>query len=340
MDERIPYERIPYERVQGEEYPQPPFFEGLVTPEEVQREIRRTRHRWEVPLYLLLTAGGLITSVVMVYQSVNDEGLLSEITSFLEGIEGLEAFADLLQAVKALLVVLSLIGGIGGIVLLLVTMLVALYKIYGEEISYGIRVSERNFPEIYAKVKEYSYLLGLKKEPEVYIQQDNGMLNAFTAWVPGRAFIQLNAEIVDIAYLENQDFDTVMFVMGHEMGHIYLHHVQIYYTIWSTFISFVPIIGPSILAPLLSRAREYSADRVAQALTQGKNQEECMMLLGAGRHLYKHMDAQAYIEDIMCRHNIFERLGRWVVNLLASHPIMPFRTRAVLDPKKKSGRLL
>lgn len=39
-------------------------------------------------------------------------------------------------------------------------------------------------------------------------------------------------------------------------------------------------------------------------------------------------------------HNAIEQFARWYTNLAASHPIMSFRVRAILDPSKKSGRLL
>ena len=310
------------------------------TPQDVRKEIRHTRHKKEVPLYLLLCILGIAAACFMLYRTFRDEGILNEVQKILSETSGSEDLPNISNIAGIALIIIGLISGIGALIALVVIFLAALYRLYGEEIAYGVRVSEKNFPEIYNKVQEFSRLLGLKKPPTVYIRQQNGILNAFTSWVPGRTFIQLNAEIVDIAYLENKDFDTLFFVLGHEMGHIYLHHVQIYYNIWYVLSSFIPVIGPFVLIPMLSRAREYSADRVGQALTEGKNAEECMMLLGAGRHLYKHTDAHVYVEEIMGPYNFFERLGRWVINLMASHPIMPFRTKAMLDPEKKSGRLL
>ncbi len=311
-----------------------------LTPEAVQRQIWETRHKKELPLYASLSVLGMIACAVMIYLRAQEGGIIEELKKFFHsaGIE--QTLPDFSRLMGYILLVLGLLGGFTAIILLMLTVIVMLYRYYGEEMAYGVRVSENNFPEIHKKVQEFSWLLGLKKAPEVYIRQENGTLNAFTSWIPGKTFIQLNAEITDIAYLEHKDFDTLFFVIGHEMGHIYLHHVQIYYQIWPLLSSFIPVIGPYFLHPLLSRSREYSADRVGQALTRGKNQEECMMLLGVGRHLYKHMNVRNYIADILKQHNTPERLGRWVINLLASHPIMPFRTAAILDPEKKSGRLL
>ena len=38
--------------------------------------------------------------------------------------------------------------------------------------------------------------------------------------------------------------------------------------------------------------------------------------------------------------NFVDKFARFVTNMIASHPINPFRTKAILDPERKSGRLL
>lgn len=313
--------------------------EMILNPIDVQNEIRRTRHKAEVPLYIIISILGIITSAVIVIMA-DDGGILQSLLQSIAESDVVRDVPDFGTFIALLLFFISVISGIGTIIVMLIAALVMMYKMYGEQMSYSVRVSEDNFPEIYEKVKEYTMLLGLKKEPEIYIQQSNGTLNALTSWIPGKAFIQINAEIADIAYMENKDLDTLYFVMAHEFGHIYLHHVQIHYVILPMLANFIPVLGKFFLVPLLSRSREYSADRVAQALTNGKSQLECMMLLSAGRHLYKYAKPEKYIEDIYAEKNAVERLARWIINMLASHPIMPFRTKAVLDPEKASGRLL
>ncbi len=338
---------MPENAAEPESVPEPEPGPGLQpepeperTPESVRAEIRRTRHRKERFLYGLLSVAGFAAMCVSVWRMMDDDGILAELKNILEGIElGAEA-PEITQILDSLIVIISIVGGVGAVIGMLVVILVQVYKIYADEMSYSIRVSEKNFPEIYEKVQEYTRLLGWKREPEVYVQQMNGEMNAFTSWVPGKAFVHLNAEIVDIAYLEHKDLDTVFFVMAHEFGHAYLHHVQMYYTVWPILANFIPGLGQFFLMPLLSRAREYSADRVGQALTGGKNQLDCMMLLASGRHVYKYVDPEDYMQKINSRHNAVERFARWIVNMIADHPIMPFRTAAIMDPEKKSGRLL
>jgi Zn-dependent protease with chaperone function len=310
-----------------------------LTPAVVQAEIKKTRHKKEVPLYVFLIIIGLMACVLLILRDAQGDGLLVEIKEFLSSLPDLSS-KDPDSIMQLAIIILSLMFGAGAIIILVVMSLYQMYRTYADQMSYSIRVSEKNYPEIYQKVREYTWLLGWKKEPEVYVQQMNGSLNAFTCWVPGKVFIQLNAEIVDIAYMEHKDFDTIFFVMAHEFGHAYLHHVQLYYSFWSMLASFIPFLGSNILLPMLSRSREYSADRVAQALTGGVAQEDCMMLLAVGRHAYKYVDTGDYLRNITANHNAIERFARWCTNLVASHPIMPFRVRAILDPSKKSGRLL
>ena len=310
------------------------------TPQDVQAVIRQTRYNKEIPIYVITIIAGIVGVICLLSQFEAETSFLNDIKEIFDETNPSDSFG--IAAILGILIfILGIIGGIGAFILFFISYLASLYGLYADQMSYSIRVSENNYPEIYAKVLEYSYLLGWRKPPEVYVQQMNGELNAFTCWVPGRVFIQLNAEMVDIAYLEHIDFDTLFFVMAHEFGHAYLHHVQLYYTFWNTFVNFIPVIGPYLLMPLLSRAREYSADRVAQALTGGKNQIDCMMLLAAGRHAYKYTNVYDYLAWVdKRRYNYFERFARFIVNLLADHPIMPYRTAAILDPYRKSGKLL
>ena len=89
----------------------------------------------------------------------------------------------------------------------------------------------------------------------------------------------------------------------------------------------------------MSRAQEYSADRVAQILTQ-QTGIKCMTMLTAGRHLYAYVDSDDYINNILKEKNLLEHVSYFFVNLFASHPIMPFRIKAIMDPERKSGRLI
>ena len=303
-------------------------FEGM----EPRQIIKKTRHKAELWLKciaiilscLLFIAVGLVAETAR-----TDTETRAEIESFFN--EEDEVETSILNVLLSLGIGCSLVAVAGMILFLLYTF----YSQYAQTMAYSVKVTPVNFPEIYARAADFTKQLGLKKQPEVYIEQQNGILNAFSTYVLGKRYVSINAELVDVAYLENKDFDTVFFVMAHEFGHIYLGHVTLRYNLFTLLARIIPVFGP-----LLSRAQEYSADRVAQALTDNTNSAECMALLTVGRHLYKHMDVNDYLQSAEANHNFLERLSRFVVNMMATHPITPFRVKAIMDPERRSGRLL
>ena len=300
--------------------------------QEIRAEIRQTRHRKELRLYRwLIVLGGL--GVLILITRSSSAPSLEDLLSVYNG------RTDIAFALWCVYFVMSLFSGVGAIFIMLITLIVSYYRYYAGQLAYSVRVSETNFPEIYAKVRQYTELLGFKKEPEVYVRQMNGQINAYASWVPGKTFIQLNAEIVDLAYMENRDFDTVFFIMAHEFGHIFLHHVQLQYIFWPRLGTSFPIIGQLVYHGW-ERAREYSADRVAQALTENKAAVPAMMMLSAGRHAYRYLDAEDYLARITAPQGPLVLFFRWCINFFGSHPIHPYRVAAILDPGKHSGRLV
>lgn len=297
------------------------IMEATRTPNEVKKEIRRLRHKAERPVYWVMFA---INTLFVLFALVF---CLTMQSSDLAGLVDDPDLLELFQLVNGGIVFLYL-------AYLIILFLCVFYQLYSKELSYAVKVTPKNFPEIYEKSVEFSNYLGLKKVPEIYIRQQNGVLNAFAAWVIGKRYIQLNSEIVDIAYMENKDFDTLYFVMAHEFGHHYFNHPTMAHSLSILIPRIIPILGP-----LYSRSQEYTADRVAQVLTQSTG-VRCMAMLAAGRHLYPYVDVDDYLENIYHHPNILERIGRWIVNLTTDHPIAPFRVAAIADPKQKSGRLI
>ena len=200
--------------------------------------------------------------------------------------------------------------------------------LYASYRSMSIKISEKNFPEIYDIIKEYSERLGMKKVPTVYMVQGNGILNAFAAFIPFKQYIELYADLVEVAYREHQDMDTLRFIIAHEMAHIYLGHAKLYYNYSILFSNMVPI-----LASTASRTREYSCDRIAQMLS-GSDGIDAMMSLTVGIHLYKQIDKPDYIEYAKGVKGLFV----WCFNLVSSHPVTSKRILA-LEMKEGSGKL-
>jgi len=209
------------------------------------------------------------------------------------------------------------------------TVFVMLYQLHARTRAYAVKVSEQNFPEIYHKSVAFAEKLGLREVPAVYIEQQNGALNAFAAAVVGKRYAAINAEIVDVAYTENKDFEPVYYVLAHEFAHHYFKHTSIFHVFVNYFALFVPIIGTAH-----SRAREYSCDRLAQLLMEKDCAREAMLLC-AGRRLYSRVDLGDYLHNARTEGGFF----LWLTNLLATHPIPLKRIAALADPNQASGKL-
>ena len=285
------------------------------------KEINKVRHKAEKPLYALCV---LITVVIVIFAVItvgtgDDDYIKVLIFGGFESAE--ESAGEGGEEEEDSLLFWIALGPF--------LLLGLLYYTYALSRADSIRVTEKNFPEIYHKSVEFAKKLGLKKVPAVYIEQHHGILNAFAAAVIGKNYAMLNAEIVDIAYMEHKDFDTVFFVLAHEFGHIYLKHATFSYLLMVFIPHLIPVFGQ-----MHSRSQEYSCDRIAQILMERDCAHEAM-ILSAGRHLYKYVDVEDYLATVKKEKGIF----LWFVNLMATHPIMKKRIAALADPYKKSGKL-
>lgn len=200
---------------------------------------------------------------------------------------------------------------------------------YAQYRSMSVRITERTYPEIYAIVEEYAQKLGMKRVPKIYMVQGNGVLNAFSSFIPFRQYIEVYADLLEVAYREYHDMATIRFVIAHEMAHIYYKHATMHYYYGMMFSQAIPILGSTA-----SRAREYSCDRLAQLLS-GSDGVDAMMTLTAGIHLYKQVNHADYVQNAMTVKGLFV----FCYNLVASHPVMTKRVIALVDPQRKSGAL-
>ena len=199
---------------------------------------------------------------------------------------------------------------------------------YQQYRTMSIRITPKNFPEIYDRVELYAKRLGMKKVPEVYIIQQNGILNAFSSFIVRKQYIEIYADIFEIAYREHKDLDAISFILAHEMAHIKYKHATFAYQMKIMYASIIPILGSTA-----SRAREYSCDRLAQKVT-GVDGMDAMFSLMAGKHLYKMVDKEDYLEYAQGVKGFFV----WCANLVADHPVMTKRIQA-LAMREGSGKL-
>jgi Zn-dependent protease with chaperone function len=184
----------------------------------------------------------------------------------------------------------------------------------------AVKVTQKQFPDIYNIVAKQTLQLGMSTMPDIYILQSGGVLNAFATNFAGTSYVVIFSDILAAAY--EQDIKVVEFVIGHEMGHIKRKHI----------IKRLLLI-PGALIPFLgaaySRACEYTCDRIGYALCPD-GATKGMILLAAGRGLSKKVNVSAYMEQIETEGGF----TKWIAEKVASHPNLTKRVKAftVLAP--------
>jgi Zn-dependent protease with chaperone function len=182
----------------------------------------------------------------------------------------------------------------------------------------AVRLSLRQFPDIYAVKEDFARRLRLKRDPEIYLMSGNGALNAFAASAFEYDFVVIHSELFSNTYEKNKD--ALAFIIGHELGHLRLGHTRLWYQLSTAYVDRVPL-----LSGFLSRAREFSCDRHGAYLApQG---EEGLVLLAAGRYVYK----QVNVEELLEQARRFRGFWPIVAQLPQSHPFAVRRVRALYD---------
>ena len=182
----------------------------------------------------------------------------------------------------------------------------------------AVRLSRRQFPDIYAVKDDFARRLELQRDPEIYLMSGNGTLNAFAASTFGYDFVVIHSELFSNTYENNKD--ALAFIIGHELGHLRLGHTRLWYQLSTAYVDRVPLLGD-----FLSRAREYSCDRHgAYVAPQG---EEGLVLLAAGRYVYKQVDVEQLLEQAQQFRGFWPTLAQ----LPQSHPFTVRRIKVLHD---------
>lgn len=180
----------------------------------------------------------------------------------------------------------------------------------------GVRITDEQFPDLKRQISTCCRKLGLEEEPQAYLMQMGGMLNAFATRFLGRHFLVLYSDVVD-GLADNPD--ALNFYIGHEIGHFKRKHLS-----WATILmpaSALPLIGPAY-----SRAREYTCDRHGLAACDNpQNAEHGLAVLAAGGKRARMMNNQAYVDQ--ARHTE----GFWMSfhELIGDYPWLVKRMAAV-----------
>lgn len=184
--------------------------------------------------------------------------------------------------------------------------------------GHAIRLSENQFPGIYARVVDAAQKLGLPKTPEVYIMQAGGALNAFATKLTGRNFVVIYSDLVEACGEEGNELDMII---GHEIGHLALGHLK-----WIWFLMparIVPLLGSAY-----SRSCEYSCDLCGLTMAGDvPAASRGLAVLAAGGKYGKQANIRYFVEQAR------ESGGFWpsIYELNATHPYLHKRIVALMN---------
>ena len=189
---------------------------------------------------------------------------------------------------------------------------VALGRVRGN----AVRVSEKQFPQLYRLTVAHARRLELKEVPAVYVLQAGGLLNAFATRFSGRDFVIINSDVLEMAL--DQGEAAVGFIVGHELAHLWRGHLR---HRWLTIPArFLPYLGSAY-----SRACEYTCDRIGAAC-QPEGAISGLLALAAGKQLHPHVDVREFAAQAEKDQSFWIRRAE----LMSSHPLLTKRVAALL----------
>lgn len=191
----------------------------------------------------------------------------------------------------------------------------------------GIRVSEKQFPEVYRIAADLAERMGIHPVPAIYVLQAGGVLNALATKLVGVNYVVIYSDVVELAY--DQGEKELAFVICHELAHIKRRHV-----VWHML--FAPAM--LLMTSSYTRACEYTCDRYgAHYCPEGAIGG--LIVLAAGKKLYHNVNA------FELGNQVNTETGFWVsmAETLSSHPTLPKRLTALglelssSTPAKRTG---
>jgi Zn-dependent protease with chaperone function len=149
----------------------------------------------------------------------------------------------------------------------------------------SVRVTETQFPDLYALYLQSCKRLGIDKRPEFYLAQSDGMLNAMATRFMRRDYVVLLSAVVEALQDRPQ---AIKFYMGHELAHVKRKHLSRHWWLWPGMIF-------PLLSPAYSRAREYTCDRHGFACCDNlEDAKRALAVLVAGPERWKTLNLSAF----------------------------------------------
>jgi Zn-dependent protease with chaperone function len=183
----------------------------------------------------------------------------------------------------------------------------------------AVRLGPDQLPELHARVIELAGRVGLTREPEVYVMQAGGALNALATGFLRSRMVVLFSDLLEAC--EDNEAARDM-IIGHELGHIKAGHLTLWWLLFPGFL--VPFLGTAY-----SRAREYTCDRYGAAVCGNLHDGLVGLgILAAGGVHGRRVNLRALASQREQLNTGFMTIGKW----LSTHPPLSERLIA-LEPR-------
>jgi Zn-dependent protease with chaperone function len=186
----------------------------------------------------------------------------------------------------------------------------------------SVKISKKQFPDVFEILEKQAHSLQLNKIPEMYVLQGNGALNAFATRFARKNFIVLYSDVFEMAYEDGKE--AVSFIIGHELGHIKRKHIRFLKTILTIPAKLIPFLGSAY-----SRACEYTCDNIGFNLAP-KGALSGLLILSAGKKLYKKINLSDFLND-----KSKKGFAYWFAEKISSHPYLVKRITTINELSKE-----
>lgn len=226
----------------------------------------------------------------------------------------------LVTSICALLLTLLITVGTSGAFLVILGIVVfgvwlATQMLQARLIGNAVRVSEKNFPELYSLLKSVQERLDYSEPVQMYVVEA-GELNAFLVRLFRTRFIMLNSELVT-AMTEQGDLRQLTWIVARFVGALKAKHLRFeYIRILISAVEQAWIFNLFLLP--YERATQYSGDQIGLALCGDIGQAHLAMLkFVVGKDLAQRVNPSAFLDQAAeIKGNFFG----WYSQILASHP--------------------
>ncbi len=201
----------------------------------------------------------------------------------------------------------------------------------------SLKVNSQNYPKIFEYLQYACHILDVPRLPGLYVQWGYD-INAFTIGSE-KPIIILNSGLLDLC-----DEDEILFIVGHECGHIKSNHMLYHMMAQLINLGIDAIPGGSVIAAPLqyallywSRMSEFTADRAGLLCCQNMKAVARAFIKMSGLPLkqYKQIDPKSFLEQAreferMDYENL-NKIAKFISIVQADHPWTVMRTSQLIN---------